>query len=360
MVYGGQASTAGRQEMKHDFEPVYRQMVRIRAFEEALASLWRRGLISGELHLGLGEEALIAGVLAHSRDSDALTLDHRSTPGLVARGVDMKSMVLEMLGSEKGLCRGMGGHMHLFSREHLAASSGIVGCSVPLGAGFALAAKQLRPGSVAVAFLGEGAMNQGMVFEALNLASVWKLPLIVVCKDNGWAITTRSRSVTAGSLRRRAASLGVVPLRVNGLRADRVWHVSRAAFAIARHAGKPCFIHAKCAHLEGHFLGDPLLRVFKDPVGQIKEITAPLARAVLSSGTGTMSKMAALGRIAGSLSEIGFDTFMPHHDPLRSAARLVSPEDRERIGREARDEVEKAVAQALAEAGAPVEVMPRG
>lgn len=346
--------------MRQDFRPVYRQMARIRAFEEALASLWRRGLISGELHLGLGEEALIAGVLAHCRDGDSLAVDHRSTPGFLARGVDMESMVLEMLGSQEGLCCGMGGHMHLFSREHLAASSGIVGSSVPLGAGFALAAKQLRPGSVAVSFLGEGAMNQGMVFEALNLASAWKLPLVVVCKDNGWAITTRSRTVTSGSLVKRARSLGVSARTVDGLRADRVWHCAAGAFARARRGGGPTFIHARCAHLEGHFLGDPLLRVFKDPVGQLKEISVPLTRAAVSSGGGVASRIAALTRIAKSLSIIGLDTYMPRHDPLKASARLVPEPERERMAAEARSEVEEAVARALGRAGLGCEVMPRG
>ena len=346
--------------MKQDFEPVYRQMLRIRAFEESLAALWRRGLISGELHLGIGEEALIAGVLAHARHGDAVTLDHRSTPALVARGVDLESMVLEMLGSKEGLCRGMGGHMHMFSREHLAASSGIVGCSVPLGAGFALAARELRPGSVAVSFLGEGAMNQGMVLEALNLASVWKLPLIVVCKDNGWAITTRSRSVTAGSLVKRAGAFDVRALKVNGMRADRVWWAAREAFERARRGDGPGFIHAKCAHLEGHFLGDPLLRVFKDPGEQLREITVPLTRAVVSGGGGVTTKAAALGRIARSLSEIGLDTYLPHHDPMKASARLVSDEARERMRDEARVEVQEAVMRALARSGAGGEVIARG
>lgn len=346
--------------MGQDFEPVYRQMVRIRVFEEALASLWRRGLISGELHLGIGEEALIAGVLAHSWDSDALAADHRSTPGFLARGVSMEAMVLEMLGSPEGLCRGMGGHMHLFSLEHIAASSGIVGCSVPLGAGFALAARQLRPGSVAVAFLGEGAMNQGMVFEALNLASVWKLPLVVVCKDNGWAITTRSRSVTSGSLVKRARSLGAASFRIDGLRADKVWHGARVAFARARGGRGPTFIHARCSHLEGHFLGDPLLRVFKDPVGQLKEITAPLTRAALSNGTTLSSRASALARIAKSLSVIGLDTYMPHHDPLKASAKLVPEEARARIQSEVEAEVERAVVRALAAAQIECGVMPRG
>jgi len=342
--------------MKQDLQPVYKQMVRIRTFEEALASLWRRGLISGELHLGTGEEALIAGVVWRMRKGDALTLDHRSTPALVARGVDLKSMVLEMLGSPAGLCGGAGGHMHMFSREHLAASSGIVGSSAPLGAGFALSAKALRPESVAVAFLGEGAMNQGMVLEALNLAAAWKLPLIVVCKDNGWAITTRSKTVTAGSLCRRASSLGVFALRVDGLRADRVSRIARVAFARARGGGGPVFIHARCAHLEGHFLGDPLLRVFKDPVGQVREISGPLTKAVAAHGAAPASKVKALGRIGLSLAEIGLDTFIPRHDPLKKSAHLVPGSARVAIWRDAREEIEKAVTEALEEAGLAREV----
>lgn len=323
----------------------------MRAFEEALASLWRRGLISGEMHLGTGEEAAIAGVIAHAIKGDALALDHRPTPALVAAGVDMVSMLLEMLGSEKGLCHGMGGHMHLFSPEHLAASSGIVGSSAPIGAGFALAAKALRPGSVCVAFLGEGAMNQGMVLEAMNLASVWKLPLVLVCKDNHWSITTHSKSVTAGSLTDRARSLGMSVSDVNGLRAEKVCAVAAGAFERARKGAGPSFIRARCAHLEGHFLGDPLLRVFKDPAGQVKEISLPLMRAAVARGGGVRSRMVALGRVTGSLSAIGVDTYLPRNDPLKASGKGLDEETRSSLLADAREEVARAVGEALAQAG---------
>ena len=168
-----------------DLLDLYRAMARARAFELLQAELWEQGLISGEMHLGTGEEAIAAGITAHLEPGDAVALDHRPTPVLTLLGVDPVRMLKEELGREDGLCRGNGGHMHLFSKEHLAASSGIVGSSGPLAAGFALAAKHLRPRSLAVAFFGDGAANQGVLMESLNIAALWKLPLILVCENNG-------------------------------------------------------------------------------------------------------------------------------------------------------------------------------
>jgi len=186
-------------------------MLRCRRFEEAVAQLWRDGLISGEMHLGTGEEAIIAGIVPQLRADGALALDHRGTAALLLRGVDPALILAELLGRPDGLCGGMGGHMHLFAREHLAASSGIVGAAGPAAAGFALAARFLRPGTLAVAFFGEGAMNQGMLLEALNLAAAWSLPVLFVCKDDGWSITTDSDRMTGSDLSVRARGLGARP-----------------------------------------------------------------------------------------------------------------------------------------------------
>ena len=125
---------------------LYALMLKSRLFEEAIAGLWHDGLISGEMHLGTGEEAIIAGVVAQLREGDAMALDHRGTAALLMRGVDPVLILRELLGRPDGLCGGMGGHMHLFSKEHLAASSGIVGAAGPTAAGFALAAQYLQPG----------------------------------------------------------------------------------------------------------------------------------------------------------------------------------------------------------------------
>src|SRR5512136_2893320 len=179
---------------------LYALMKRSRRFEEAVAQLWKDGLISGEMHLGTGEESIIAGVVPQLREGDAMALDHRGTAALLMRGVDPVLIVRELLGRPDGLCGGMGGHMHLFSKEHLAASSGIVGAEGPNAAGFALAATFLRPGCIAVAFFVEAAMNQGMLMESMNLASVWRLPVLFVCKDDHWGITTSASDSTGGHL----------------------------------------------------------------------------------------------------------------------------------------------------------------
>lgn len=334
--------------MKPDFKQLFYQMVRIRRFEEAIARLWYRGLISGEMHLGVGEEAIVAGVVGLLTEDDALALDHRSTPPLVARGVDLRSLMLELLGCEDGLCRGRGGHMHLLAPEHLAASSGIVGASGPLACGFALAAEHLRPGGVAVSFFGEGAMNQGMLMEALNLAAVWRLPAIFVCKDSGFAITTRSQTVTGGSLLRRAQSLGLPACYVNGARVESVWKGASKAVERARQSGGPTFILARCHRPEGHFLEDPLLRVLRQPLKQAKEIGGPLARASLRSpGAPWGARLAGLAGLGATLLRIAVAQGTPHRDPVAAARQLLPREVARKVEDQANAEVEEAVATAL-------------
>ena len=245
---------------KPPLERLHHQMMRMRLFEEACADMWARGLISGELHLGIGEEGIVAGVTDHLIDGDAMALDHRGTPALVGRGTDLESLFLECLGHPAGLGAGQGGHMHLFDRGRLAASSGIVGASGPTACGLALSARYLRPNRIAVAFLGESAINQGMLMEALNLAVVWRLPVLFVVKDNGWAITTRSTRMTAGDLRDRLASFAMPVDRVNGARVGTVWRVAGRRIERARAGRGPSCLIARCHRPHGHFEDDPLLR----------------------------------------------------------------------------------------------------
>jgi len=270
--------------MPPDLWYLYESMLRCRQFEEVVAQLWRQGLISGEMHLGTGEEAIIAGIVPQLRDGDALALDHRGTAALLLRGVAPSLILAELLGRGDGLCGGLGGHMHLCSREHLAAASGIVGAAGPAAAGFALAARYLRPGALAVAFFGEGAMNQGMLLEALNLAAVWNLPALFVCKDDGWSITTASDRVTGGDLAARARGLGVQAVEVDGRDVSQVWEAATPAIARARTGQGPSFLRCRCVHLEGHFLGYALLRVTRDPFRELPPILGPLVRAFVRSG----------------------------------------------------------------------------
>jgi pyruvate dehydrogenase E1 component alpha subunit len=334
--------------MKPDFSSLYLQMARMRSFEEAQSQLWHRGLISGEMHLGIGEEAVVAGVLDHLREGDALALDHRSTPPLVMRGIDLCSLLLEVMGDEEGLCHGRGGHMHLFSKEHLAASSGIVGSSAPLAAGFALSARALRPGSVAFSFFGDGAANQGMLLESLNLASAWKLPVVFVCKDNNWAITTRTGEVTGGRLDRRARAFGMPAFRVDGNRVESVWAAAARAVKRARAGRGPSFILARCCRMEGHFLGDPLLRIFKEPLKQTADIGPGLIKATLARPiSAALARCGYLGYVGKVIARLGGEKYLLRMDPLTLAAGLLPEEERIRLDEEARREVEAALESAM-------------
>lgn len=327
---------------------LYRQMLASRRLEEEIARLWQEGRISGEMHLGIGEEGIVAGVVDHLGEGDAIAGDHRATPAMVMHGVELAGIVGECLGSPRGIGGGQGGHMHLLSREHLAASSGIVGASGPMACGFALAHQHLRGDRVAVAFFGEGAMNQGMLMESFNLASVWRLPVLFVCKDNGMAITTVSKRVTAGNLLDRVRAFGIPAVEVDGSDVERVWQAAEEAILRARRGGGPGYLHASCVRPEGHFLGDPLLRIVRRPVQELKDKIGPLTRSVIDSeGAGLGGRGAGIASITG---KIGRAAGMRGRDPvarLRSRLQLPS-EEIERLEREVAAEIRKAVTEARA------------
>lgn len=308
--------------MSPDLWSLYRQMLRSRLFEEAVARLWREGQISGEMHMSVGEEAVVAGVVTQLTEGDAMALDHRGTAPLVMRGVDLVLLLRELLGRPDGLCGGMGGHMHLFSREHLAASSGIVGAAGPTAAGFALAAQRLRPGSLAVAFFGEGAMNQGMLLEAMNLAVVWQLPVLFVCKDNGWCISTRASSTAGGALVERAQGFGMPAVQVDGTDVEAMWQAAQEGMRRACDGGGPTFLHAPCVHLEGHFLGDAMVEIPRHPVREMLPMVWPVTRSLLRiRGAPLKERLASLRMILTTLVRAGQDL---------SAAQERDPVDRAR------------------------------
>ena len=330
---------------------LYRQMYHSRCFEQAVAQIWDDGLISGEMHLGIGEEAIVAGVVDHLQEGDAMALDHRGTSPLLMRGLDPVLLLREFLGREDGLCGGMGGHMHLFAPESLAASSGIVGASGPAAVGFALSAQMLRPGKLAVAFFGEGAMNQGMLMESMNLAAAWKLPALFVCKDDGWAITTQTLSVTAGNLSDRARSLGLHASDVDGSDVEAVWLAAREAVERIRSQRGPVFLHAYCVHFEGHFLGDPLVRIARRPVSEMSQITGPLLKSVaMRRGALVRERADALALILSSIKETTKKLSMTQDDPIqRTRQTLLSDEARLRdLEQQVEHEIGRAVKSALA------------
>ena len=332
---------------------LYALMKKSRLFEEEVTQLWKDGLISGEMHLGTGEEAIIAGIVPQLTNGDAMAIDHRGTAAFLMRGVDPVSILRELLGREDGLCGGQGGHMHLFSKDHLAASSGIVGAVGPTAVGFALAAQYLRSATVAISFFGEGAMNQGMLLESINLAAVWNLPVIFVCKDDGWAITMQPQDTTRGLMGDRVRGFGVEYVTVDGLDVEEVWSAGEIAIERARTGNGPTFIHAQCVHLEGHFLGYELLRVTKRPIQELPKIAIPLMRAFLRRGGGTLRERFTGMKIIISklLTTLRDPREDPSQDPIfRIQARLLSdPERLHDIDQRVQAEISAVMVDALRE-----------
>lgn len=325
-------------------------MLRSRLFEQAVIELWDDGKISGEMHLGIGEEAIAAGIVGQMRQGDALALDHRGTPPLIMRGVDPTRILLELIGHSDGLCAGMGGHMHLFSRLHLAASSGIVGASAPAAVGFALSARYIRPGSIAIAFFGEGAMNQGMVLESFNLASSWKLPVLFVCKDNAMAITTLSSSVTGGSLTERAMSFGMEAKEMDGSDVIAVWEAAKPAIEHARKGDGPSYLHMHCQRPHGHFLGDPLIRIARHPVKEMKGLVGPLLKSMTrKKGSSARQRAGSLRHVSSLLGKTMRSQLFREKDPLELLRRkIISDKERlNRIEKEVNEEMQAVVNRAL-------------
>ena len=340
--------------MQADLWLLYENMLRSRLFEEAVSRLWDDGKISGEMHLSIGEEAIVAGTVLQLENGDAMALDHRGTAPLVMRGVDMVLLLREFLGQPDGLCGGRGGHMHLFSKAHLAAASGIVGASGPAAAGFALAARHLRPGKIAVAFFGEGAMNQGMLLEAMNLAVVWKLPVVFVCKDSKWSITTVSATVTGGKLVKRAAGFGMPASKIDGTEVQAVWSAAQEAQKRARAGKGPTFLLATCPHPEGHFLGDPLLRIARNPMREMKKVAGPLIKSVTSVKGGPVTKRSGgLGQVTALIGKTAREQFLDHKEPLKITRRnLKKDKDRlQKVEEKVQGEVREAVSEAINPAG---------
>jgi TPP-dependent pyruvate/acetoin dehydrogenase alpha subunit len=245
----------------------YRQMVRIRTFEEAIRAAYHAdkvpawdigaGLIPGEMHLSAGQEPVAVGLCAHLRTDDAITGPHRAHHLALAKGVDMKKMTAEIYGRVDGFGRGRGGHMHLFDPVQHFSCSGIIAEGMPVAVGQALAFSRKGTGGVAVAVAGEGAANQGAFHEALNLAALWKLPVVFIIEDNDWAISVpRDDSTAVASNAVRAAAYGIPGERIEGNDVEAISDAAERAVTRARNGGGPTLLEFHTVRLWGHFEGD--------------------------------------------------------------------------------------------------------
>lgn len=270
---------------------MYEMMVKSRYYEETMEEVYMEGkvpvfnigagTVPGEMHLSNGQEPAAVGIIAHLTDDDTVASPHRPHHHAIAKGVDLKRMTAEMFGKKTGLSKGKGGHMHLFDPSVKFACSGIVGAGIPQAAGAALAAKKKGTKDVAVAFIGEGAANSGAFHEALNLASLWKLPLIVVIEDNQYGISVPKDAATAVENNAvRAKAYGIVGEYVKDNDTLEMYRASERAVKRARAGEGPSIIEIETYRYLGHFQGDAevyreegevdRLRE-KDPIKRLKE-----------------------------------------------------------------------------------------
>ncbi|MDG5817376.1 thiamine pyrophosphate-dependent dehydrogenase E1 component subunit alpha [Natronococcus sp. A-GB7] len=247
---------------------MFEEMATARYYEERLQEEYLEGKqpafdisagpIPGELHLAAGQEAAAAGVCRHLRDDDTVTAPHRPHHVAIAKGVDLKRMTAEIFGRESGLSSGKGGHMHLFDPDAGFACSGIIAQGCPPAVGAGLAAKKRNEDSVAVAFLGEGAISQGAFLESLNLAAVQQLPVVFVIEDNDWAISMPKERVTdVADGSRRAGGFDMPGVRVDYDDATAVYDAAKEAVGRARAGNGPTLLEVQVHRRMGHFMGDP-------------------------------------------------------------------------------------------------------
>lgn len=251
----------------------YTTMVEIRTFEDAAGKNFADGLVPGFVHLYAGEEAVAVGICSHLTDDDYITSTHRGHGHCIAKGVDIPGMVAELMGKSTGVCHGKGGSMHIADVDKgMLGANGIVGGGLPLACGAALTAKTQSKGAVAVSFFGDGASNQGTFHESLNLAAIWKLPVIFVCENNGYAEATPAHyHCSVGDIANRAAAYDIPGIVVDGLDFFSVYEAAGAAIDRARKGQGPTLLEAKTYRFYGHFQGDTITYRTDDEVAKYRE-----------------------------------------------------------------------------------------
>jgi len=242
-----------------DLVQLYELMLKIRMFEERVTREFRKGDMPGFVHTYIGAEAVSAGICIHLTDEDYISSTHRGHGHCIAKGCSFRGMLAELYGRETGLCKGRGGSMHIadFDRGMLGANA-IVGGGIGLATGGALASQIRQSNGVSVSFFGDGACNQGILHETMNLASIWQLPLIFVCENNGWAESTPTEySTSVSNIAERAKGYGFPGFVVDASNVEAVYDVAGNAVHRARNGKGPTLIEAKIGRMGGHYLGDP-------------------------------------------------------------------------------------------------------
>ena len=260
----------------------YRDMLLIRRFEEKAGQMYGMGLIGGFCHLYIGQEAVVTGVTMAAKPEDASITGYRDHGHMLAIGMDPKGVMAELTGRRGGLSKGKGGSMHMFSNEHrFYGGNGIVGAQVSLGTGLAFAAKFKGEDSVSLTYFGDGAANQGQVYESFNMAKLWKLPVVYIVENNRYAMGTSVERATAQhDFSRRGASFDIPGEQVDGMDVRLVRDASQRAIDHARSGEGPYILEMMTYRYRGHSMSDPAkyrskdevtsMRAERDPIEQVK------------------------------------------------------------------------------------------
>ena len=256
----------------------YRDMLLIRRFEEKAGQLYGMGQIAGFCHLYIGQEAVVTGVRAAMKEGDQMITSYRDHGHMLACDMDPKGVMAELTGRSGGYSRGKGGSMHMFSTEkHFYGGHGIVGAQVPLGAGLAFANKYMDNGSVSSAFFGDGAANQGQIYETFNMAELWDLPVVFVIENNQYAMgTSVERSSAETELYKRGISFGIEGVQVDGMNVLAVRDASLKAFEHARSGKGPMILEMKTYRYRGHSMSDPAKYRSRDEVKEVRGERDPI------------------------------------------------------------------------------------
>jgi pyruvate dehydrogenase E1 component alpha subunit len=256
----------------------YADMLLIRRFEEKAGQLYGMGLIGGFCHLYIGQEAVVVGMTAAKRAGDQIITAYRDHGHMLACGMDPKQVMSELTGRASGYSKGKGGSMHMFSAEkHFYGGHGIVGAQVPIGTGLAFANKYRGNDNVSVTYFGDGAANQGQVYEAFNMAELWKLPVVYVIENNQYAMgTSVERSSAETHFYKRGASFNIPGEQVDGMDVVAVHDAGRKALAWCRAGNGPIILELKTYRYRGHSMSDPAKYRSRDEVTAVREKRDPI------------------------------------------------------------------------------------
>ena len=262
---------------------LYRDMLLIRRFEEKAGQLYGMGLIGGFCHLYIGQEAVVVGVQSVLRQGDTIVTSYRDHGHMLACGMDARKVMAELTGRAEGYSKGKGGSMHMFSREKsFFGGHGIVGAQVPIGTGLAFGHKYKKDGGLCACYMGDGAANQGQVYESFNMAALWKLPVLYIVENNRYGMGTSQARASAGELYRRGEGYGIPGVRVDGMDVLAVRQAVLELETNMRHGGGPAIIEMMTYRYRGHSMSDPAkyrtkdeveeMRTGHDPIEQMKRL----------------------------------------------------------------------------------------